>query len=93
VRFAPLKIKPRPRAHENSACVRQTPAQRAASYARGLLNQSRQPSAEARGAAEARALLGYQGGTVRVERARPAKFDKFGVFAGAYEARKLLKGR
>jgi HK97 family phage prohead protease len=71
---------------------RQSPAQRAAAYARSLLNQSRQTSAEARGAAEARALLGGKGSSAaRVDRAKSSALSKAEIDRGAREARKLLR--
>jgi HK97 family phage prohead protease len=78
---------------------RQTPAQRAASYARGLLTQAKQTSAEARGAAEARSVLGNVGkipnvpGVDKVGHRATAEFHKRDIEAGAREARRLLRGR
>lgn len=71
----------------------QSPAQRAASYARHLLGQATRSSAEARGAAEARALLGGNAGTYRTERAHTTGLDKRAYEKGAAEAREILRGR
>lgn len=77
---------------------RQTPAARAAAYARSLLRQSSQTSAEAKGAKEARKALGTIGRMSPVSNAskmegRTTEFHPLDFEAGAREARALLKGR
>ncbi len=69
---------------------RQSPAQRAAAYARRLLGRPAQSSAQAHGAAEARKLKGSNAGTFRTERAKTADFDKEAVARGARATRRLL---
>lgn len=67
---------------------RRTPAERAAAYTRRLLGQPTQTRAEARGAAEARRMLGSIGRMANVPRV--GKMNNRDVEAGALEARKLL---
>ena len=86
-------------ANRNRPRDRQSPAQRAAAYARGLLTQSTQSAAQARGAAEARRALGNVGkipnvpGVDKVGHRATAEFHRLDMEAGAREARRLLRGR
>jgi phage head maturation protease len=74
--------------HRRRPCDRQTPAQRAATYAADLLTQSTQTRGQAHGAAEARKALA---GPLRADSSKPAGFDRDAVKRGAREARKLLR--
>ena len=84
-------------ANRNRPRDRQSPAQRAAAYARGLLTQSTQSAAQARGAAEARRALGNVGkisnvpGVDKVGHRATAEFHRLDMEAGAREARRLLR--
>lgn len=68
---------------------RRSRAQSAAAYARSLLGQRSQSAASARGAAEARTVLGSVGRMKPVDKV--GKIDRREVERGAAEARKLLR--